>query len=104
MRNGCSKQARAGCKQSCINDPASERLEIICLVEHSHLPVRRTLRRTVVFGATLHSWSDRNQDAGPDGLGDQTFRPGRPPDTLSGEGAKPTIVTALEAPKLSPRK
>ncbi len=39
--------------------PASEKLEIIRLVECSHLPIKRTLENLGVPKSTLHRWSDR---------------------------------------------
>ena len=39
--------------------PASEKLEIICLVEQSHLPVRRTLEKLGIPRATFYRWYDR---------------------------------------------
>jgi len=38
--------------------PASEKLEIIRLVERSHLPVRRTLHKLGIPAATLYRWND----------------------------------------------
>ena len=42
--------------------PAAEKLEIIRLVEGSHLPVRRTLARIGVPAATFYRWCDRYQE------------------------------------------
>ena len=39
--------------------PASEKLEIIRLVERSHLPVRRTLDKLGITPSTFYRWSDR---------------------------------------------
>ena len=39
--------------------PAAEKLEIIRLVEQSHLPVRRTLARIGVPATTFYRWYDR---------------------------------------------
>ena len=38
--------------------PASEKLEIIRLVEQSHLPVRRTLDKLGILPATFYRWYD----------------------------------------------
>ena len=38
--------------------PASEKLEIIRLVEPSHLPVRRTLEQLGIPRATFYRWYD----------------------------------------------
>jgi putative transposase len=39
--------------------PASEKLEIIRLVEQSHLPVRRTLAKLGIPRTTFYRWYDR---------------------------------------------
>ena len=39
--------------------PASEKLEIIRLVEQSHLPVRRTLEKLGIQPARFYRWYDR---------------------------------------------
>ena len=39
--------------------PASEKLEIIRLVERSHLPVRRTLDKLGIPAKTFYRWYDR---------------------------------------------
>jgi len=45
--------------------PASEKLEIIRLVEQSHIPVRRTLEQIGVPRATFYRWYDLYQTGGP---------------------------------------
>ena len=57
--------------------PASEKLEIIRLVEQSHLPVRRTLDKLGIPRATFYRWYDRYQSGGPEALEDRRPRPGR---------------------------
>jgi len=57
--------------------PASERLEIIRLVEQSHLPVRRTLEQIGVPRATFYRWYDLYQTGGPEALEDRSPRPNR---------------------------
>ena len=39
--------------------PAAEKLEIIRLVEQSHLPVRRTLAKIGIPPTTFYRWYDR---------------------------------------------
>jgi transposase-like protein len=51
--------------------PASEKLEIIRLVEESALPVRRTLERIGIPHATFYRWYDLYQTGGPEALEDQ---------------------------------
>jgi len=69
--------------------PASEKLEIIRLVERSHLPVRRTLEKLGIPRTTFYRWYDRYQGLGEAGLEDRSPHPGwagpRSP-TTSGSG------------------
>src|SRR3954462_6693145 len=69
--------------------PASEKLEIIRLVEQSHLPVRRTLEKLGVSRPTFYRWYGFYQTAGPEALEDKTPRPGRVwnriPDKVRGQ-------------------
>lgn len=44
---------------------ASEKLEIIQLVEPSHLPVRATLEKPTIRRATFYRWYDAFQCGGP---------------------------------------
>ena len=68
--------------------PAAEKLEIIRLVEQSHLPVRRTLARIGIPPTTFYRWYDRFVEYGPEGLEDALFPfPGLEPDPRSGAGS-----------------
>ena len=49
--------------------PGSEKLEIIRLVEQSHLPARRTLEMLGVRPSTFYRWYDRYRAGGPKALG-----------------------------------
>src|SRR5271155_3991916 len=57
--------------------PASEKLEIIRLVEQSHLPVRRTLAQIRIPRSTFYRWCDQYQTGGPEALDDRSPRPDR---------------------------
>ena len=46
--------------------PASEKLEIIHLVERSHLPIKQTLDKLGIPRTTFYRWYDRYQVAGPE--------------------------------------
>ena len=48
--------------------PASEKLEIIRLVEQSHLPVKRTLEMLGVSRPTFYRWYDLYRRFGEVGL------------------------------------
>ena len=49
--------------------PAAEKLEIIRLVEQSHLPVRRVLEQIGIPRSTFYRWCDLYQTGGPRGAG-----------------------------------
>ena len=83
---------------------APDKLEIIKLVEQSHLPVRRTLDRLGIPRATFYRWYDFYQTGGPDALEDRSSRPGRVwnriPDDVRGQ----ILDLALNETELSPRE
>ena len=84
--------------------PASEKAEIIRLVEQSHLPVRRTLEKLGIPRATFYRWYDLHQTGGPEALGDRSPRPGRVWNRIPEEIRGRIIDLALEQPELSPRE
>ncbi len=49
--------------------PASEKLEIIRLVEQSYLPIKQTLDKLGIARTTFYRWYDRYQLGGPEGIG-----------------------------------
>jgi len=84
--------------------PASEKLEIIQLVEQSHLPVRRTLGQLGIPPATFYRWYDLYQTAGPDALEDRTPRPRRVWNRIPDDVRAQILDLALNEPELSPRE
>ena len=84
--------------------PASEKLEIIHLVERSHLPVRRTLAKLGIPTTTFYRWYDRYRAFGETSLEDRNCGPGRVwnriPDDIQGQ----IVELALDEPELSPRE
>lgn len=85
--------------------PASEKLEIIRIVERSHLPVKQTLAKIGVSRPTFYRWYDLYHRFGEAGLVDRRAGPKRPawnriPDDVRGE----VIDMALDKPELSPRE
>jgi len=69
--------------------PAAEKLEIIRLVEQSHLSVRRTLAKIGIPPTTFYRWYDRFVEHGPEGLADRPSSPcrvwNRIPDAVRGQ-------------------
>ena len=57
--------------------PASEKLEIIRIVEQSHLPVRRTLNKLGILPGSFYRWYDRYQTGGFEALDDKLSKPSR---------------------------
>ena len=84
--------------------PASEKVEIIRLVEQSHLPVSRTLEQTGIARATFYRWVDQYQTGGPEALADRPSRPGRIWNRIPEEIQNQIIELALEQSELSPRE
>ena len=84
--------------------PASEKLEIIRLVEQSHLPVKRTLDKLGIARTTFYRWYDRYQALGPDGLEDRDSRPCRVWNRIPDEVRQQVVDLALEETELSPRE
>jgi transposase InsO family protein len=84
--------------------PASEKLEIIQLVEQSHLPAKRTLEKLGVSRATFYRWYDAWRDGGPEALGDKRSRPNRVWNRIPADIRDQIVALALEAPELSPRE
>jgi transposase InsO family protein len=84
--------------------PAAEKLEIIQLVERSHLPVRGTLARIGVPRATFYRLYERYREHGPEGLEDRSPRPGRVWNRIPEPVRERILALALEAPELSARE
>ncbi len=83
---------------------APEKLEIIKLVEQSHLPVRRTLAPLGIPRTTFYRWYDLYQTGGPDGLADRSSRPGRVWNRIPDDVRARVVQLALDEPELSPRE
>ena len=84
--------------------PASEKLEIIRLVEESALPVRRTLEKIGIARATFYRWYDLYQAGGPEALDDRHPKPDRVWNRIPNDVRERIIRLALDAPALSPRE
>ncbi len=83
---------------------ASEKLEIIRLVEQSHLSVRATLDKLGIAKTTFYRWYDRYQAFGVAGLEDRTSGPGRVWNRIPDEIRQQIVDLALEQTELSPRE
>ena len=84
--------------------PATEKLEIIRLVEQSHLPVRRTLEKLGIPRATFYRWYDLYRSGGPEALEDRRPRPDRVWNRIPDQVRERIVKLALDEPTLSPRE
>ena len=84
--------------------PASEKLEIIRIVEQSSLSARRTLEQIGIPRATFYRWYDQYQTGGPEALEDHPARPGRIWNRIPDDIRDRIIDLALEQSELSPRE
>ena len=84
--------------------PASEKLEIIRLVEQSHLGTRVTLAKLGIPKTTFYRWYDRYQAFGEAGLVDRGSGPGRVWNRIPDSVRQEIVELALQEPELSPRE
>ena len=80
--------------------PAAENLEIIRLVEQSHLPVKRTLEKLGIPRATFYRWYDLYQAGGPEALDDRSPRPDRVWNRIPDDIRERIRLLALDEPNV----
>ena len=84
--------------------PASEKLEILRLVETSPLPVRRTLVQIGIPKSTFYAWYERYVAGGLEALEDRKPRPKRVWNRIADAVRAKVLKLALDQPELSPRE
>ena len=84
--------------------PASEKLEIIHLVERSNLSVSRTLAQLGIPKSTFYDWYRRYDEGGLDALKDRKPHPTRVWNQLPDEIREAIVKLALAEPVLSSRE
>ena len=84
--------------------PASEKLEIIAIVEQSHLPAKRTLDHLGIARRTFYRWYDRYQAGGVEALEDKPSKPSRVWNRIPDDVRECIVQMALDEPELSPRE
>ena len=84
--------------------PAAEKLEVIQLVERSHLPAKRTLDMLGIPRTTFYRWYERYRRAGQDALQDKAPQPTRVWNRIPDAVRDRLITLALDRPELSPRE
>lgn len=83
---------------------ASEKLEIIRLVEGSHLSARQTLAKLGIPRTTFYRWYDRHLQRGEAGLKDQSPKPKHVWNRIPDEVRRKVVKLALKETELSPRE
>ena len=83
---------------------ASEKREIIDLVERSSLPVRRTLDRLGIPKSTFYGWYERLREGGDAALEDIRPNTARVWNRLPAKIRQSILKLALERPELSSRE
>ena len=84
--------------------PATEKLEIIRLVEQSDLSVRLTLEHLGIPRSTFYQWYDRYQEHGFDGLEDKPSAPPKVWNRIPEQRRDQIVELALAEPDLSSRE
>jgi len=83
---------------------ASDKYEIIQLVQNSDLSVRQTLARLDIHKSTFYNWLKRYQENGIDGLEDKKPMPQSVWNKVCDEHRGAIVDLALDKPELSPRE
>jgi len=84
--------------------PASEKLEIIRLVEQSRLSAKQTLDKLGIPRTTFYRWYDKYLTSGADALEDKAPKPARVWNRIPDDIRRQIVDLALEEPELSPRE
>jgi len=84
--------------------PASEKLEIIRLVEQSHLPTKRTIDTLGIPRTTFYRWYDKYLDGGIEALEDRSPKPSRVWNRIPDDVRQQIVEMALDDGDLSPRE
>ena len=84
--------------------PACEKLEIIRLVERSHLSTRQTLNKLGIPKSTFYRWYELYGQGGLEALNDQSPRPSRVWNRIPQTIRESVVDLALEQTELSARE
>ena len=83
---------------------ASEKYELIQLVQGSELSVRKTLERLSINRSTFYGWLERYEKDGLAGLSDKPAKPSRVWNKISEQHQQAMLEMALDETDLSPRE
>jgi len=81
--------------------PAEEKLEIIRLVEQSHIPTKKTLDRLGNPRSTFYLWYDKYTQGGIEALEDKAPMPARVWNRIPDDVRKKIVKLALKETTLS---
>jgi len=84
--------------------PATEKLEIIRLVEQSHIPAKQVLDRLGIPRSTFYLWYEKYVQGGAEALEDRAPMPARVWNRIPDNVREKIVDLALEQPELSPRE
>ena len=84
--------------------PASEKLEIIRIVEQLHLPAKRMLDQLGIARRTFYRWYDRFLVGGPEALEDRPSAPSRVWNRIGEDIQNKIVEMALDYSELSQRE
>jgi len=104
MHDGWHKEVLEAGKKRLAGDTAPDKLEIIRLVEQSHLPVRTAQDKLGIPPATFYRWCDADNRGGLEALADSPSRPSQVWNRLPTQVRDEIVAPALEQPELSPRE
>jgi len=83
---------------------ASEKVEVIRMVEESDLSIPRTLGELGISGSSFYRWYQRYQEGGPDALQSHSRSPRRFWNKLPESVKEQCLEIALQYPEKSPRE
>ncbi|WP_422062356.1 IS3 family transposase [Sphingopyxis sp.] len=104
LENRLLKKHDRGWGRRRMRYPASEKLEIIRIVEQSHLPTRHTLDQLGIARRTFYRWYDRFLEGGPEALEDRPSAPSRVWNRIGDDIQDQIVEMALDYSELSPRE
>ncbi|QEH80966.1 IS3 family transposase [Sphingomonas sp. C8-2] len=104
LENRLLKKHDRGWGRRRMRYPASEKLEIIRVVEQSHLPAKRTLDQLGIARRTFYRWYDRYLEGGPEALEDRPSAPSRVWNRIGDDIQDQIVEMALDHSELSPRE
>ena len=83
---------------------ASEKYELIQLVQNSDLSVRQTLDRLSIHKSTFYNWLKRYENSGLEGLSDKPSKPSHVWNKIEKKRRQSMLELALTETELSPRE